>query len=110
MLSGGMTHQGHPDGKRQSQISALVRASSGDYRHAVLVITAVDGKTTNDLSNAPDGKDEGGRRVLALRGGHVVSTEDAEQNWTLLHRNQGAGLVSRPSPAPAVLCDLEQIS
>lgn len=69
-------------------------------------MAAVDGKTTNDLSNASDGRDGDGRRVLALQGGHVVSTGDAEQNWILLLRNQGRGRWSSPaSPVPG---DLEQ--
>lgn len=65
-------------------------------------MTVVDGKTTNDLSNASDGRDGDGRRVLALQGGHVVSTGDAEQNWILLLRNQGAGPLVQPSLSCAV--------
>ena len=102
MLLGAVSHQGHPAGKRQSQLFALGRASSGNYRHAALAITAVDGKTTRYLSNAPGGKGGGGRRVLAFQGGHVMSSEDTEQNRTLLHGNQGAGLLARPGPCCAV--------
>lgn len=97
-----MTHQGHPAGKRQSQIPALVCASSWDCRHTALVMTAVDRKSTNDLSNASDGKDGGGRRVLALQGGHLVGTKDAEQNWTILQETQAAGLVAWLGPSSAV--------
>lgn len=102
MLRGAVTHQDHPAGKRQSQLSALGHASSGDYRHAALAITVVDGKTTYDLSNAPGGKEGHGRRVLGLQGGRVTSTEDAEQNRTLLHRNQAAGLLAQPGACFAV--------
>lgn len=77
-------------------------AQETDYRHAALAITVVNGETSQDLSNAPGGKDGGGRRVLALQGGRDMSTKDAEQNRTLLHRNQVAGLLARPGPCCAV--------